>query len=133
MKADHSPHTSRPDLTGDLSIAKPDWETFAINTADLITTEQTPARLLEVRGKLYELLVHAIPARLIIKTITDQLVRRVDENLRAHIVQKAAFYVSLHGCCPPVLVSHASPCHRRSAAARATRPCALLPCRQHCA
>ena len=99
-----------------------------MNTADLITGEQTPARLLEVRGKLYELLVHAIPARLIIKTITDQLVRRVDENLRAHIVQKAAFYVSGPAHVWPVLCSHAGLCHRRSAVVRATRPCELQRC-----
>lgn len=60
----------------------------------MIAQEQTPAQLLAVRAKLYELLVHAIPARLIIKTITDQLITRVDEELRARIVEKAAFYVS---------------------------------------
>lgn len=83
-----------PDLSGSLSIAKPDWETYAIATADAILSEQSPQRLLDVRGKLYELLVHAIPPRLVIKTITDRLVRRVDENLRPLIVDKAAFYVS---------------------------------------
>ncbi|PWN40121.1 P-loop containing nucleoside triphosphate hydrolase protein [Ceraceosorus guamensis] len=81
-----------PDFSGSLSIAKPDWETYAIATADAILSEQSPQRLLDVRGKLYELLVHAIPPRLIIKTITDRLVRRVDESLRPLIVDKAAFY-----------------------------------------
>jgi replication factor C subunit 3/5 len=65
---------------------------FAAKTADLIISEQTPKRLLEVRGKLYELLVHAIPPRLIIKTLTDCLVMRCDEDLRGRIVEKAAFY-----------------------------------------
>lgn len=82
-----------PDLSGPLSIAKPDWETYTAKTADLIVSEQTPKRLLEVRGKLYELFVHAIPARVIIKTLTDCLVARCDEDLRGPIIEKAAFYV----------------------------------------
>ncbi|PWN50527.1 P-loop containing nucleoside triphosphate hydrolase protein [Violaceomyces palustris] len=81
-----------PDLSGSLAIAKPDWETYCIKTAESILSEQSPARLLEVRSKLYELLVHAIPATLIIKTLTDHLLKRVDESLKAPIVEKAAFY-----------------------------------------
>lgn len=81
-----------PDLSGSLAIAKPDWETYTSKTADLILSEQTPKQLLEVRGKLYELLVHAIPARLIIKTLTDCLVLKVDEELKGAIVEKAAMY-----------------------------------------
>ena len=41
---------------------------------------------------MYELLVHAIPPRTILKTMTDYLVTRVDEALRPAIVEKAAFY-----------------------------------------
>ncbi|MCO5572046.1 hypothetical protein L7F22_025797 [Adiantum nelumboides] len=80
------------DLSGPLSIAKPDWETFCAKTADLIVSEQSPERLLFVRGKLYELLVHAIPARLVLKTLTDCLVDKCDEDLKSSIVEKAAFY-----------------------------------------
>jgi replication factor C subunit 3/5 len=58
----------------------------------MIVSVQTPQRLLEVRGKLYELLVHAIPPRLIIKTLTDCLVLKCDEELKGAIVEKAAFY-----------------------------------------
>ena len=68
---------------------------FAHKTADLILEKQEPSQLLEVRGKLYELLVHAIPSTLILKTIVDHLVTRVDATLRPQIVDKAAFYVSL--------------------------------------
>ncbi|KAL4399167.1 Replication factor C (RF-C) subunit [Malassezia pachydermatis] len=81
-----------PTLAGPLSIAQPDWQTYCERTADLIVSEQSPARLLEVRGRLYELLVHAIPASVIFKTLTQYLVARVDASLRASIVQKAAFY-----------------------------------------
>ena len=59
----------------------------------MILGEQSPARLLAVRARLYERLVHAIPASLSFQTLTTYLVRRVDETLRASIVQKAAFYV----------------------------------------
>lgn len=60
-------HAHRPDLTGDLKIAKPDWETYCHKVADLIVGEQTPARVLAVRAKLYELLAHCIPPSVIIK------------------------------------------------------------------
>ena len=57
----------RPDLSGPLSNAKPDWETYCHKVADLIIQEQTPGRVMEVRGKLYELLSHCIPATVILK------------------------------------------------------------------
>src|SRR5258706_5745835 len=54
-------------MTGDLKIAKPDWESYCQQIADLIVAEQSPARLLEVRTKLYELLSHCIPPTVILK------------------------------------------------------------------
>lgn len=59
--------TCRPDLSGSLKIAKPDWETYCHKVADLIVQEQSPARVLEVRAKLYELLTHCIPPTIILK------------------------------------------------------------------
>ena len=56
-----------PDMTGDLKIAKPDWESYCQQIADLVVAEQSPARLLEVRAKLYELLSHCIPPTVILK------------------------------------------------------------------
>lgn len=47
-------------------IPRPDWESYCGKTAERILSEQSPERLLEVRGMLYELLVHCIPAQLII-------------------------------------------------------------------
>ena len=58
---------SRPDLSGPLTIAKPDWETYCHKVADLIVQEQTPARVMEVRAKFYELLSHCIPATVVLK------------------------------------------------------------------
>ncbi|KAF8338390.1 P-loop containing nucleoside triphosphate hydrolase protein [Amanita rubescens] len=81
-----------PDLSGPLSIAKPDWETYCHKVADLIIGEQSPARVLEVRSKLYELLSHCIPPTVILKTVADRVIEKVDETLKADIVHWAAFY-----------------------------------------
>jgi replication factor C subunit 3/5 len=59
---------------------------------DSLLSEQTPQRLLAIRNNLYELLVHAIPPKTIIKSMVDYLVTRVDESLRIGIVEKAAFF-----------------------------------------
>jgi replication factor C subunit 3/5 len=42
-----------------------DWEVYLKQTAQSILQEQTPRKLLEVRGRLYELLTHCIPPDLI--------------------------------------------------------------------
>jgi len=52
---------------GDIDVVpRPDWEKYAGKAAEKVLGEQSPERLLEVRGMLYELLVHCIPAPLII-------------------------------------------------------------------
>lgn len=45
----------------DQSIVDLDWEVYLKQTAQHIVGEQSPRRLLEVRGRLYELLTHCIP------------------------------------------------------------------------
>ena len=101
----------RPDLTGPLTIAKPDWETYCHKVADLIVSEQSPARVMEVRAKFYELLSHCIPPTVILKvcfearvsrrllifqsqTVAERVVEKVDESLKADVMHWAAFYVS---------------------------------------
>lgn len=59
--------TLRPDLSGSLNIAKPDWETYCHKVADLIVQEQSPERVMQVRAKFYELLSHCIPPTIILK------------------------------------------------------------------
>ncbi|CAL1716590.1 unnamed protein product [Somion occarium] len=81
-----------PDLSGPLTIAKPDWETYCQKVADMIIQEQSPQRVMEVRSKLYELLVHCIPPNVILKTIADHVVDKVDESLKADIIHWAAIY-----------------------------------------
>ena len=108
----------RPDLSGDIEVAKPDWETYCGKVADLILAEQTPSRLLEVRGKVYELLSHCIPphgraqgmspdhsvesACSTIQTISERIVEKVDDSLKQQIVHWAAHYVSPSVRNPPV-------------------------------
>lgn len=48
-------------------IPPPDWEALISQIADEIIAEHTPARILQVRGKLYDLLTHCIPATIILK------------------------------------------------------------------
>ena len=52
-------------FTADQSIIDLDWEVFLKATAQYIVAEQTPKQLQEVRGRLYELLTHCIPADVI--------------------------------------------------------------------
>ena len=85
----------RPDLTGDLDVAKPDWETYCVKIADSIIQDQSAQRLLEVRAKLYELISHCIPPTVVLKTISERIVDRVDEKLKPQMVHWAAYYVSL--------------------------------------
>ncbi|KAG5221644.1 Replication factor [Salix suchowensis] len=95
LATDGQPCIRSPDLSGNLSIAKPDWETYCHKVADLIVQEQTPARVMEVRAKFYELLSHCIPPTVILKTVAERVVERVDEALKADIMHWAAFYVRM--------------------------------------
>ena len=99
----------KPDLSGDIEVAKADWETYCGKIADSIVKEQSAAKLLEVRGKVYELLSHCIPPTVVLKvseaavesgddadsqTIAERLVDKVDDDLKPQIIHWAAHYVS---------------------------------------
>lgn len=45
----------------------PQWQIFLKDTARTIMHEQSPKQLMEVRGRLYELLSHNIPIQIIFK------------------------------------------------------------------
>ncbi|KAI0303647.1 P-loop containing nucleoside triphosphate hydrolase protein [Multifurca ochricompacta] len=81
-----------PDLSSSPPIVKPDWETYCYKVGDMIIQEQTPQRVMEVRAKLYELLSHCIPPTIILKTVADRVVQKVDESLKADIMHWAAIY-----------------------------------------
>lgn len=49
------------------AVPPPDWEALIAQIADEIMAEHSPARILQVRAKLYDLLSHCIPATTILK------------------------------------------------------------------
>lgn len=73
-------------------IPPPDWEALISQIADDIIAEHTPARILQVRAKLYDLLTHCIPASVILKTLAFKLMTRIDDDLKAEVIKWAAFY-----------------------------------------
>lgn len=73
-------------------IPPPDWEALIEQIAEDIITEHTPAQILKVRAKLYDLLTHCIPASTVLKTLTFALVKKVDPEVKSEIVQWSAFY-----------------------------------------
>jgi replication factor C subunit 3/5 len=67
IKKDHSVLTTGKQAPGDIdSVPRPDWEKYAAQAAERILAKQSPEGLLEVRGMFYELLVHCLPAKLIL-------------------------------------------------------------------
>jgi hypothetical protein len=56
-------------------------------------TNLFPPSLLTVRAKLYELLAHCIPPEMILKTLTLELLRKLDAQIKNEVIEAAAFYV----------------------------------------
>ena len=54
--------------------------------------EHTPARILQVRAKLYDLLTHCIPPTTILRTLTFRLVALIDDDLKPEVIRWSAFY-----------------------------------------
>lgn len=83
---------SGPNLAGDLPIPRTDWEEAIDVIARAVLEEQSPARLLQVRVRLYELLGHCIPADVILRRLLEFLLKRVDGSLRPLLIEVAAQY-----------------------------------------
>jgi replication factor C subunit 3/5 len=81
----------RDGLSKDQPVQKTDWELYIQQLAVEITREQTPQRLMAAREKLYELLVNCIPADVIIKTLTMELMKNLDDSLKQEVLECAAF------------------------------------------
>ncbi|CAD6233277.1 GSCOCG00007106001-RA-CDS [Cotesia congregata] len=77
-------------FTADQQITEPDWQSFIRKTAAMMVSEQTPRKLLDIRGRLYELLTHAIPCDLIFKGLLQECIKNCDLQLKAEIVLVAA-------------------------------------------
>lgn len=89
-------------FTDDQTVEIADWEKFIKSMTTSIVQEQTPRRLANIRGKLYELLVNCIPPALILKTLSRELMFKVDPDLKPQIAKWAAFYEHrmVHGSKP---------------------------------
>ncbi|GAA6029713.1 hypothetical protein JCM8097_001015 [Rhodosporidiobolus ruineniae] len=93
IKRDHSLLTTGQQGKNDIdAVPRPDWEKYAAKAAEAILSAQTPEKLLEVRGMFYELLVHCLPAKLILSTITKRLLDRVHEDIKPDVAYWASFY-----------------------------------------
>lgn len=79
-------------MTDSTSIPPPDWEALIEQIAREMMAEHTPAQILVVRAKLYDLLTHCIPATTILKTLTLKLVPKIDEALKSEVIKWSAFY-----------------------------------------
>ncbi|KAJ3277293.1 Subunit of heteropentameric Replication factor C (RF-C) [Blyttiomyces sp. JEL0837] len=73
-------------------VVQPDWEVYIADLARFIVQDQTPKRLQEVRGKLYELLTHCISADVIIKTLTFEIIKLCDAGIVPEVIKYAAHY-----------------------------------------
>ncbi|KAI9137880.1 P-loop containing nucleoside triphosphate hydrolase protein [Paraphysoderma sedebokerense] len=78
--------------TTDLTPFTPDWELFVAQVAKLILEEQSANRLLQVRGKLYELLTHCIPGSVVVKSLAFEIIKKVDNSIKPKILHAAAQY-----------------------------------------
>ncbi|KFX93982.1 hypothetical protein O988_06540 [Pseudogymnoascus sp. VKM F-3808] len=85
-------HAQNEKVTDQTPIPPPDWEALISLIADEIMAEHSPARILQVRAKLYDLLTHCIPPTTILKTLTFKLIPKVDDELKAEIIKWSAFY-----------------------------------------
>ncbi|CAF0984613.1 unnamed protein product [Adineta steineri] len=84
--------TQKIPLTKDQQIIEPDWEIYLRDTARMISEQQTPQRIFEVRERLYELIAHCIPAEIIFKGLLEELLTNCDDVLKIQITQTAAEY-----------------------------------------
>lgn len=85
-------HAQNEKVTDSTPVPPPDWEALIVEVANEIIEEHSPARILMVRAKLYDLLTHCIPPTTILKTLTFNLIPMVDDNLKADVIKWAAFY-----------------------------------------
>jgi replication factor C subunit 3/5 len=74
------------------AVQMTDWELYINQIGAEILAEQSPARLLQVRGRLYELIVNCIPPELILSNLAKALMKRVDVEVKHQVVFWAAHF-----------------------------------------
>ncbi|KAL0074581.1 putative subunit of DNA replication factor C (RF-C) [Phycomyces blakesleeanus] len=82
--------SQHPDLTLINRVDTLDWEHAISNIADGILQEQAVSRVLSVRGALYDLLSHCIEGTAIIKYLTLNLIKHLDEEMKRVTIDLAA-------------------------------------------
>ncbi|KFA50265.1 hypothetical protein S40293_03327 [Stachybotrys chartarum IBT 40293] len=85
-------HAQNEKVTDSTPIPPADWEALIAQIAKEIMEEHTPARILQVRAKLYDLLTHCIPPTTILKTLTFKLLALIDDGLKGEVIRWSAFY-----------------------------------------
>ncbi|CAI0555821.1 unnamed protein product [Linum tenue] len=73
-------------------ISSLEWEDYVSTISSDIMKEQSPKRLFEVRGKLYELLVNCIPPEILLKRLLFELLKKLDDDLKHDVCHWAAYY-----------------------------------------
>nr|XP_020476087.1 replication factor C subunit 3 [Monopterus albus] len=76
----------------DQEVPETDWEVYLRETANVIVSQQSPQKLLEVRARLYELLTHCIPPEIIMKGLVTELLSNCDGHLKTEVAHMAAYY-----------------------------------------
>ncbi|KAL9660845.1 hypothetical protein QQ045_025663 [Rhodiola kirilowii] len=79
-------------FTPNQAIPPMDWEEYVFEIASDIMKEQSPKRLFQVRGKIYELLINCIPPEIILKRMLYELLRKLDAELKHEVCHWAAYY-----------------------------------------
>ncbi|AOA61438.1 Replication factor C (RF-C) subunit [Komagataella phaffii CBS 7435] len=93
-------YSYNPSITTKTPMIMPDWENVIKKLAIGIVTERTVSKLQQSRTDLYELISHSIPAKLILKKLTIEFWRLVDEDskikdkdtVKMDIVQQASIF-----------------------------------------
>jgi replication factor C subunit 3/5 len=79
-------------LSPDQPILLPDWELFICRLAREILQEQSPSKLMQARDMLYELLTNCIPPDVILQTLTRELMKALDDELKHELIYWSAYY-----------------------------------------
>lgn len=79
-------------FTHNQTIPLMDWEEYVSEIASDILKEQSPKRLFQIRGKLYELLSNCIPPEIILKRLLGELLKKLDSELKHEVSYWAAYY-----------------------------------------
>lgn len=74
----------------DQSIELADWEKCIQSIARMVLAEQSAKKLFEVRGYLYELLVNCIPPDVVLRSLTNELLEKVDMDMKHTLSHSAA-------------------------------------------